>query len=139
MCETADLQGGQGSRRSELQTRAAEERRRRYPVLAEDVPPPNRPVMTERYGLVVFTDVAGKPVELPEDTQLYAHADAGSGDYVWAMWRRPALEEISATVPALETTGPAERQRGWWRPTRRELELAARQCSSAVRLGSRRS
>ena len=139
MCETADLRDRQGSRRSELQATAAEERRRRYPVLAEDVPPPNRPVMTERYGLVVFTDVAGKSVESPGDTQLYPHADAGAGEYVWAMWRRPAVEEISATVPALEIAGPAERQRGWWRPTRRELELAVRQCSGVVRLGSRRS
>ncbi|MEK1853420.1 MAG: hypothetical protein AAAC48_16530, partial [Phyllobacterium sp.] len=45
------------------QLRYAERRRRRYPLPSDELPPLERPVMTEQYGIVSFTDVSGELVD----------------------------------------------------------------------------
>lgn len=117
---------------------AAERRRHRYPVLAGDLPPPDQPVMTERFGMLVFTEIDGEIADVPDPAGIYAHADPAAGDYVWAAWRRPGLEELIGVWPARVEAGPAERARGWWRPTREELRQARREARVRDRLRERR-
>jgi hypothetical protein len=126
----------------ELQRRAAllaaERRRHRYPVLAAELPPLDRPVMTARFGMLVFSEITGEIAEPPGGTEIYAHLDPAS-DYVWALWRRPTLEELIGTWPSRTEAGPAERTRGWWQPTRDELRQGRRDARVRERLRERRA
>ena len=117
---------------------ATERRRHRYPVLAGDPPPLDRPVMTERFGMLVFTGTDGEVADVPDPAGIYAHADPAAGDYVWAHWRRPGLEELIGVWPSRVEAGPAEKVRGWWRPTREELRQARRTARVRERLQERR-
>jgi hypothetical protein len=117
---------------------AAERRRHRYPVLAANLPPPDQPVMTERFGMLVFTEIDGEIADMPDPAGVYAHADPTAGDYVWAGWRRPALEELIGVWASRTEAGSAERVRGWWRPTREELRHARREARVRDRIRERR-
>lgn len=118
---------------------AAERRRHRYPVLAGDPPPLDRPVMTERFGMLVFTGTDGEIADVPDPAGIYAHADPAAGDYIWAGWRRPGLEELIGVWPSRAEAGPDERVRGWWQPTREELRQARRTARIRERLQERRA
>jgi hypothetical protein len=100
----------------------AERRRRRYPVRADDPPPLDWPVATHGYGVVLFEDIVGEVVDTESVAALYPHLGADV-DYVWARWRLPTLEEVNATWPAREPEAPeVAGPRGWWRPSRAELQ-----------------
>ncbi|RWA97863.1 MAG: hypothetical protein EOQ33_29650 [Mesorhizobium sp.] len=106
--------------------RYAERRRQRYPLPAEDLPPMGRPVATEQYGVVVFTDVSGEVVEPPVLAAFNPHAMRADFDYVWGTWRSATLTELIKTWPARHEAGPMEHSRGWWQPTLAELRVARR-------------
>ncbi|WEX75412.1 hypothetical protein PYH37_000823 [Sinorhizobium numidicum] len=105
--------------------RSAERRRHRYPLLAETLPPIDRPVSTERYGIVVFIDISGEVAESSALEAFYPHTIHGL-DYVWGSWRPATLSELVATWPARREPNPLERSRGWWQPTLPELRVARR-------------
>ncbi|BCG96809.1 hypothetical protein MesoLj131a_56730 [Mesorhizobium sp. 131-2-1] len=111
----------------------AERRRRRYPLPAEDLPPLGRPVATEQYGIVVFSEVSGELVEPLELTALYPNAMRKDGDYVWGKWHSATLCELIRTWPARSPAGADERARGWWQPTLAELRVARRNARSIER------
>ncbi|WP_287174775.1 hypothetical protein [Mesorhizobium sp.] len=106
--------------------RYAERRRHRYPLPSEDSPPMGRPVATEQYGVVVFTDVSGELVEPSVLAAFYPHARRTDIDYAWGTWRSATLTELIRTWPARREAGEMERSRGWWQPTLTELRVARR-------------
>lgn len=116
---------------------AAERRRHRYPVAAGDLPPLDRPVMTERFGMLVFVEIAGEVVDPAEAAPFYPHLGLAPIDHVWAAWRRPALDELIGVWPARAEAGDAERARGWWRPTRAELRQGRREARIRERASER--
>ncbi len=118
---------------------AAERRRHRYPVAAGDLPPFGRPVMTERFGMVVFTGTEGELAEPPDGAAIYPHLAPGVVDHVWATWRRPELDELIGVWASRAAAGPAERARGWWTPTREELRQARREARVRDRIRERRA
>jgi hypothetical protein len=85
-----------------------------------------RPVATEQYGVVVFTDVSGEVAEPPVLAAFYPHATRTDIDYVWGTWCSATLTELIRTWPARREAGPMEHARGWWRPTLGELRIARR-------------
>lgn len=103
--------------------RSLERRRKRLPVPGGDLPPPDRPLMTGAYGIVVFTDVTGELVNAEQVAELYPHAD---DDHVWASWRVPTADELIHTWPARAEPGEHEHGRGWWPPTINKLREARR-------------
>jgi hypothetical protein len=121
------------------QLRSAERRRRRYPLPSEDLPPLERPLMTERYGIVTFTDVSGELVDPATLALFYPHAAIGMFNYVWGTWRAPTLAELVTTWPTRHEPAFVERSRGWWQPTLGELRLARRRARSLERRRQRSS
>jgi len=101
--------------------RSVERRKKRLPVPSDDLPPPDRPVATFKYGIVVFIEVTGELVDAGEVAELYPHAD---DEHVWAFWRTPTTDELVHTWPARAEPGNYERERGWWQPTLNELRDA---------------
>ncbi len=96
--------------------RSAERRRKRLP--SGDLPPPDRPVATIGYGIVIFIDLTGELVNAAEVAELYPYAD---NEYIWATWRAPTADELIRTWPARVEPGEYERSRGWRQPTLEEL------------------
>jgi hypothetical protein len=78
--------------------RAAERRRRCYPMDPENLPPFGRPVMTSEYGIVVFVDCDGEPVDPATLRSSYSDVAVAS-DYVLGRWRPPTLDELVKTWP----------------------------------------
>ncbi len=114
----AQRRGTEAEKASRL--RAAERRRRRYPLDPDDLPPLQRPVMTHTYGIVVFEECAGE-LATPELLQtLYADLPVET-DLVWGRWRPADLDELIRTWPAKT---PPERSVLWWQPTIDELRAA---------------
>lgn len=115
----------QGHDRSDpLQT---ERRRRRYPVPGDDLPPLDTPVVTVPWGVVVFEGIDNQVVEEAPDAIIYPHARAGGERYVWAHWRMPTLDEVYRAKPCREPEDSETREsRGWWQPSRVELQERAR-------------
>ncbi|WP_085026583.1 hypothetical protein [Ensifer aridi] len=113
--------------------RATERRRRRYPLPAEELPPLDRPVATNQYGIVVFTDISGEFVESSSMIEYYPHTSRADRDYVWGTWRSPTLAELIATWPARREAALSEHFRGWWQPTLAELRIARRSARSLER------
>ncbi|WJH38889.1 hypothetical protein N7E02_07305 (plasmid) [Aliirhizobium terrae] len=112
--------------------RSLERRKKRLPVPSDDLPPPERPVATVRYGIVVFTEVTGELVDAGEVAELYPHAN---DEYVWATWRPPTVNELVHTWPARAEPGEYERGRGWWQPSLEELRDARRNAKRRQRGG----
>lgn len=102
-----------------IQRRTAERRKRRFPVPVNDMPPSDRPVSTNEYGVICFVETSGELVE-PESLSLYPSADL-SRDLVWAMWRPATLEELIHVWPSKSGPTASEIARGWWLPTKPEL------------------
>ncbi|MGF9565082.1 hypothetical protein AAIH70_16330 [Neorhizobium sp. BT27B] len=115
---------------AQAKRRSVERRRKRLPVPSDDLPPPDRPVATIRYGIVVFTEVTGELVDSEEVAELYPHADE---EHVWAMWRSPTADELVHTWPARAEPGDDELARGWWQPTLDELREARRKAKARRR------
>ncbi|SCZ05343.1 hypothetical protein [Microvirga guangxiensis] len=104
-----------------------ERRRRRYPVPGDDLPPLDTPLATFAWGVVTFEDVESHVIEEALDHSLYPHVKNDPKRYVWARWRMPALQEVYRTKPAREPEDSALREsRGWWWPSREELQERAR-------------
>ncbi|RUV70535.1 hypothetical protein EOA78_20285 [Mesorhizobium sp. M5C.F.Cr.IN.023.01.1.1] len=118
--------------------RSAERRRRRYPLPSEALPPMDRPVATERYGIVVFTDASGEFIERSVPAAFYPHAARADVDYVWGTWRPATLSELITTWPARREPLPMEHARGWWQPTLAEIRIARRNARSIERRRQRR-
>lgn len=110
--------------------RAAERKRRRIPLPAEDLPPLDRPIATGPYGIVIVGEVTGELVEPDENPDLYPEFRE---DRVWGTWRVPSLEELVHTWPSKAAPTEHERQRGWWLPTIEELREARRTARSRER------
>ncbi|TPJ81880.1 hypothetical protein FJ434_20470 [Mesorhizobium sp. B2-5-13] len=116
--------------------RAAERRRRRYPLRAGNLPPFERPVMTRDYGVVAFTDCDGEPVA-PELLRTHYPGHPGADDYVWGRWRLAGLDELVKTWPARKGSKRASDD-VWWQPTLDELRVA-RKAARALERRRRRS
>lgn len=102
--------------------RAAERRRRRYPLRAGNLPPFERPVMTRDYGVVAFTECDGEPVAA-ELLRTHYPGHPGADDYVWGRWRPAGLDELVKTWPARKGSKRAAED-VWWQPTLDELRVA---------------
>lgn len=113
--------------------RTTERKRRRIPLPADDLPPPDRPIATTAYGIVVVSDSNGELVERDEIAELYPGL---LEDHVWATWRTPSLEELVHTWPSKLEPGEQERRRGWWLPTLEELREARRAARARERRAS---
>lgn len=116
--------------------RAAERKRRRIPLPADDLPPLDRPIATTAYGIVVVSDSNGELVEREEIAELYPGL---LEDHVWATWRTPSLDELVRTWPSKVEPGEQERRRGWWLPTLEELREARRTARARERRATRRT
>ncbi|AJC78975.1 hypothetical protein IE4803_CH01760 [Rhizobium etli bv. phaseoli str. IE4803] len=116
-----ERKGSEQDMRSRL--RSAERKRRRYPLPADDLPPIGRPVSTA-YGIVVFTDITGEPVDPHLVEDFYPGVDK---DDLWGYWRVPVLEELVRTWPAKT---PLPQGARWWLPTIEELRPARRAARS---------
>jgi len=115
-----------------LRAKSRERQRHRYPVLADQLPPGDRPLMSHA-GALVFTEVTGELVDEESLHQHYLWSAGATGDFVWASWRRPGHDELVRTWPARQPASGAELARGWWQPTVEELRDARRKARSLER------
>ena len=105
----------------------AERRRRRYPVPGDDLPPLGFPLATLQWGVVVFEEIESDLIDDPGAGEIYPQIKTDMSRYVWARWRMPALSEIYRTRPVRSDGDPDLRaDRGWWWPSRDELQERAR-------------
>lgn len=105
----------------------AERRRRRLPVPGDDLPPLETPLMTVPWGVVVFEEIDDHTIEEALDGAVYPRAAENPEHHVWAHWRMPALQELYRTRASREAEDLAVREsRGWWWPSRDELQERAR-------------
>jgi len=106
--------------------RAAERRRRRYPLDPENLPPFGRPVMTSAYGVVVFIGCDGEPAD-PEILHAFYADVPTSADAVWGQWRTATLAELVKTWPS--RSGSKVDDAIWRQPTIEELRVARKAAS----------
>lgn len=116
--------------------RAAERRRRRYPLPSDDLPPPERPVTTGQYGIIAFTEITGELADPEVVRQFYNQGTPGLSDLIWGTWRVPSLGELVGTWPS-KPPDTCQRERGWWLPTKEELVAARKAARSRERRKSR--
>lgn len=116
--------------------RAAERRRRRYPLRADNLPPFGRPVMTRDYGVIVFTRCDGEPVDT-EILRKYYSGLLDNDGFVWGRWRPAGLDELIKTWPARPGSKPAIEGEVWWQPSLDELRIARRAARAFERRRSR--
>jgi hypothetical protein len=116
--------------------RTRERRRKRYPVPANDGPPFARAIGTH-VGVVFFIGTHGELADPAAVSTFYFPAAAGE-EYVWALWRAGALEELVTTWPARTPPAQHEVDRGWWMPTLDELRIARRDARSRRRAEERK-
>ncbi|HYF56815.1 MAG TPA: hypothetical protein VEA41_21375 [Salinarimonas sp.] len=108
--------------------RAAERRRRRYPVPLGDPPPLDRLVVTEAFGVVVFEGIGDA---IPEDEpipDLFAHADPRDEVFAWGRWRAPDWRELARAKP-----GDGGAHRGWRLAGAEDLEERRRTLRGSLR------
>jgi hypothetical protein len=127
----------QAERRGSLEektfrARAAERRRRRYPLQPENLPPFGRALMTRQYGIVVFLGSDGESVDLDVLHSYYPELPA-YGDYVWGHWRPATFEELVKTWPSRSSSMAETEGQIWWQPTLGELRAARKSARSAER------
>jgi hypothetical protein len=116
----------------EAVARAAEKRRRRYPVPAEPLPPLERVLMTDQ-GAVIFVDVTGEIVDDIHSKTFYPEISSAGVTLVWASWRKPTHDELVRVWPARWSPDPRDRARGWWQPSIEELRVERRKTASSER------
>jgi hypothetical protein len=85
--------------------------------------------MTHDFGVVVFIDSDGEPVD-PELLRIHSAGHSGSGNYVWGRWRPAALDELVKTWPARSESKPEGEI--WWQPPLDEPRLARKSAGSLV-------
>lgn len=110
--------------------RANERRRRRIPLSADALPPLNRPIATETYGIIVVREITGELVHCDTIDDIYPGLD---GDYVWGIWRLPSLDELIRNWPRKNELTNKDRERGWWHPDIEQLREARRSARSRER------
>ncbi|WP_094543830.1 hypothetical protein [Brucella pseudogrignonensis] len=125
---TQARKGSKEERRERL--RANERRRRRIPLTAEALPPLNRPITTQAYGIIVIREITGELVNSELINDVYPDLE---GDYVWGFWRLPSLDELVQTWPNKKDLSASERQRGWWHPDLEELREGRRVARTRAR------
>jgi len=97
------------------------------------------PLATLSWGVVVFESIENHVIDEAVDSTLYPHARDSTGRLVWAQWRMPTLQEIYRARPARELEDRAVREsRGWWHPTREELQERARKLRQVERAAQSR-
>jgi hypothetical protein len=116
----------------EVTARAAERRRRRYPVPHEPLPPLACVVMTHQ-GAVIITDITGELVDETIAKRFYADISPAGVTLVWATWRKPTHDELVKAWPARWSADTRDRARGWWQPTIEELRVERRKAASSER------
>jgi hypothetical protein len=89
--------------------RMRERRLKRYPVPADDPPPFGRGIGTH-VGIVVFTGTHGELAD-PETVSAFYFAPSVGEEYVWASWRKGALELVT-TWPVRTPPEQRDRDRG---------------------------
>lgn len=114
---------------AEAAARASEQRRRRYPVPAEALPPMDRVLMTHG-GVVMFMDITGELAEGAIAERRYPEVSAVDVTLVWARWRKPTHAELVKAWPSRQPPGAPDLARGWWQPTLEELREERRKASS---------
>ncbi len=107
---------------AKAKARTAERKRRRYPLNSDDLPPVGR-VVAIQYGLVVFEEVTGEPVDRDVVGEFYPGI---TDDHVWGTWRKPTFEELVQAWPSKKTPPHGAE---WWEPTTEELRPARRVAS----------
>ncbi|MEF0941366.1 hypothetical protein QDY28_14410 [Rhizobium sp. BR 362] len=117
----AERRGSEQERAS--RARAAERRRRRYPLLPDELPPLGRPVMTQSYGIVVFTGFDGELVE-PEALRALYGGVPPDDDYIWGRWRPATFDELLKTWPSRQGSQTSDSGALWAQPTLEELRVA---------------
>jgi hypothetical protein len=133
----ADRKGSETERSAVTQ---AERRRRRYPVPGDDLPPMDQPVATWPWGVIVFEEVASERIDEDAPKDLYPHMESDPSRYVWARWRMPELWEVyRAKASSNENDQALRLSRGWWLPTRDELQERARKLREMERAQRSRS
>lgn len=135
--EPAERRKRQAERRGSEQdlasrARAAERRRRRYPVRADNLPPLDRPVMTAAYGIVMFIGVDGELAD-PETLSVHYAAVPADDDLVWGRWRPPTFDELVRTWPARPGSPEGFTEDTWRQPTIDELRAARKAARSRER------
>jgi hypothetical protein len=119
----------------DAQAKAAERRKKRYPVPEGDLPPLERPVATG-FGIVVLTGTSG---EVAEPTDVSRHYPSiTSKNLIWASWRRAEFDELVQAWPVKTTPTQADKDRGWWLPTIGDLRPARREAKARSRLQQKR-
>lgn len=118
--------------REDIKATEAERRRRRYPVPASELPPPDRVLMSHE-GPLVILEVTGEVVPADTFARHYPWSSRQPDDLVWALWRRPTHAELIKTWPARHPIPPGALLRGWWQPTLEELRAARRAARSVER------
>jgi hypothetical protein len=116
----------------EAVARAAERRRRRYPVADDPLPPLDQVVMTT-VGAVIFTEITGELADSETVARLYPEISQAGTTLIWGIWRKPAHEELIRAWPARRQPGPRDRARGWWQPSIDELRAERRMAASRER------
>ena len=116
----------------EAAARAAEKRRRRYPVPAEPLPPLERVLMTHQ-GAVIFIDITGEIVGDAHSKLFYPEVSLADVTLVWAIWRKPTHDQLVRAWPARSSADPRDRARGWWQPSIEELRVERRKAASSER------
>ena len=83
---------------------------------------------------MVFEAIDIDPIADPSATEFYDHVRNAPPDYVWAHWRMPTLQEIYRTRPVRTEEDPEVRTaRGWWWPSKEELQERARKLREVER------
>lgn len=90
---------------------ASEKHRRRYPVLADTLPPLDRPLLSHE-GAVTFVEITIDVVAPEIARERYPWSSEAAGDLIWALWWRPSHDECMRAWPSSNAADAAERTRG---------------------------
>jgi hypothetical protein len=115
----------------EAVARAAERRRRRYPVPDDPLPPLDRVVMTTA-GAVIFTEVTGELAD--SDTAARFTRRSRRRAFRWCgNLAKPTLKELIKAWPARRQPDLRDRACGWWQLSIDELRAKRRAAASRER------
>jgi hypothetical protein len=131
--ERAEATGPLGTpEQREAAARAAERRRRRYPLPDDPLPPLDRVVMTTA-GAVIFTEITGELADSDTAARFYPEISQACLSLVWETWRKPTLKELVKAWPARRQPDLRDRACGWWQLSIDELRAKRRAAASRER------